>query len=194
MTDDYGSCPVDLGLTAEKVATATGAALEVAAAFLPILNDALPRYQINTTARIAAFLAQIGHESEGLHWLVEIWGPTPAQVRYEPPSPKATELGNVMPGDGLRYRGRGLLQITGRANYRTIGNALGEDFEGSPQLVAVPKWAVETACLFWQTHKLNDMADAGDFQRITETINGGLTGEAARLALYDGAMDALAAA
>ena len=190
MTDDYGSCPVDLGLTAEKIAAATGAALEVAAAFLPILADALPRYQINTTARVAAFLAQVGHESEGLHWLVEIWGPTPAQVKYE----GRKDLGNVMPGDGLRYRGRGLLQITGRANYRAAGNALGEDFEGSPQLVAVPRWAVETACLFWKTHGLNELADAGNFQMITEIINGGQNGEAARLALYDAAMDALAVA
>jgi len=190
VTDDYGSCPVDLGLTAQKIAAATGADFSTATNFLPALAEALPRYQINTTARVAAFLAQIGHESEGLHWLVEIWGPTPAQQRYE----GRLDLGNIMPGDGLRYRGRGLLQLTGRANYRKAGRELGQDFEGTPQLVAVPKWAVETACLFWRDHGLSAMADAGDFQRITETINGGLNGEAARLALYDAAMDALAVA
>lgn len=160
--------------------------------FLTPLNAAMDEFEINTPERQAAFIAQIAHESGQLQWLKEIWGPTPAQQGYEPPSEKATELGNAQPGDGFRFRGRGLIQITGRANYRTCEQALGVDLEGHPDQLANPELACRSAAWFWKSHGLNELADAGQFQTITRRINGGLTGEADRLAFYSRAQDALA--
>lgn len=89
---------------------------------------ACERYHINTPARLAAFLAQIGHESGKLAWTRELWGPTGPQSRYD----GREDLGNTEPGDGYRFRGRGLIQITGRDNYRTASDALGHDFIADP--------------------------------------------------------------
>jgi len=119
-------------------------------------------------------------------------GPTLAQQGYEPPSEKATELGNTQPGDGFRFRGRGLIQVTGRANYGTCGQALGVDLESDPGQLANPELACRSAAWFWKSHGLNELADAGQFQDITRRINGGLTGEADRLAFYSRAQEALA--
>jgi Predicted chitinase len=83
-----------------------------AGVFAPLLNTAMGRFQIIGTERVAAFIAQIGHESGQLRYVREIWGPTPAQIRYE----GRTDLGNTLTGDGFKYRGRGLIQITGRTN------------------------------------------------------------------------------
>ena len=93
-------------------------------AFLPFLQAALAEFAIETPARSAAFLAQVAHESGQFRFMEEIWGPTPAQQRYEPPSSLATTLGNTEPGDGKRFKGRGPIQITGRANYRRFGDLL----------------------------------------------------------------------
>lgn len=88
---------------------------------VPALNRAMERCQINTPAHQAAFLAQIGHESGQLKWVKEIWGPTPAQSCYE----GRKDLGNTEPGDGRQFFGRGLIQVTGRENYRRTGAAPG---------------------------------------------------------------------
>jgi putative chitinase len=145
-------------------------------------------FEITTPARQAAFLAQVGHESGGLHFLVEIWGPTQAQSRYE----MRYDLGNVAPGDGFKYRGRGLLQTTGRANYKATGEALGADLIAQPELLGEPALACRSAGWFWKKHGLNELADAGDFERITKRINGGLNGYAERLGLYEVAKEVIA--
>lgn len=149
----------------------------------------MAEFGIDTPTRQAAFLAQIGHESGGLHWSVEIWGPTEAQRRYE----GRRDLGNVQIGDGFRFRGRGLIQTTGRANYVATGKALGVDLIAKPELLALPELAARSAAWYWKSRNLNALADAGDFERITRKINGGLNGQAERIALWESARGALTA-
>jgi putative chitinase len=131
-----------------------------------------PVYQINTPLRIAHFLGQAAHESGGFRWMQEIWGPTPAQRRYD----GREDLGNTQPGDGRRYAGRGVFQLTGRANYRTVGARLGLDLESSPELAAEPAISLLIACDYWRSRKINPMADADDITRVTRAINGGING------------------
>ena len=172
------------------LASATGAKLARAVDFLPYIEAAMAEFGIDTPERQAAFLAQVGHESGGLHWLVELWGPTPAQERYE----GRADLGNIMPGDGFRYRGRGLIQITGCANYQHAGAALGVELEDDPDALAELPLACRSAAWFWKSHGLNALADAGQFEAITRKINGGLNGQADRLARWDDAKEALGVA
>ena len=157
-------------------------------AYLPHLQSALEEFAINTYLREAMFLAQIAHESGEFKWMREIWGPTAAQNRYEPPSQKATELGNTHAGDGKRYMGRGVIQLTGRANYHTFGGILGVDLEGNPDLVATPEWAFRTAGLFWKRKNLNEPSDRRDVRAATKLINGGFNGLPERQAYYDRAI------
>ena len=124
------------------------------------------------------FLAQVGHESGSLNYVREIWGPTSAQLRYD----TNPGLGNTQVGDGFRYRGRGLIQITGRKNYQSCGSALGVDLVSSPELLEQPYYAAHSAAWFWASHGLNEVADTGDFEKTTRIINGGLNGQADRLA------------
>lgn len=178
-------------MDANTLAACTGSSASRAAAWLSPITSAMDMYQINTPKRQAAFLAQIGHESGGMNWTHELWGPTDAQKSYEPPSSKATQLGNTQPGDGLRFRGRGLLQITGRANYDAVGRALCLDCTSNPDLLSDPNWASQSAAWWWQQHGLNELADAGDFQSITRRINGGLNGYDDRLRLWAASKQAL---
>lgn len=138
--------------------------------------------------RVAAFIAQIGHESGQLRYVRELWGPTAAQARYE----GREDLGNTTPGDGFRFRGRGLIQVTGRANYMECGEALGLDLISQPELLEQPEWAAKSAAWFWSTRGLNGLADAGAFDKITRRINGGRNGLAERLDFYDRAKRVLA--
>jgi len=138
----------------------------------PHVDAAWREYGIDTPARQAAWLGQVGHESGGFVYTRELWGPTPAQQRYE----GRADLGNTQPGDGKRYMGRGLIQITGRANYRACGAALRVDLEASPELLQGDALAARSACWFWQRKNLNALADAGDFETLTRRINGGLNG------------------
>ena len=150
------------------------------------LSDACVHYGITTPERVAAFLAQVFHESGRLRYLKELWGPTPAQSRYE----GRADLGNIRPGDGSRFRGRGLIQVTGRTNYQRMRDFLRRDvpnvpdFEASPELLELPQWAAYSAAAFWAAHNLNALADAGDFDGITKRINGGTNGQAERRALW----------
>ena len=162
------------------------------AACLEPLNAALERYDIGTLARTAAFLAQLAHESGELQFMQEIWGPTAAQKRYEPPSELARRLGNTRAGDGFRYRGRGPIQITGRDNYRRYGRALELDLEGQPEQAAQPGVGFLIAGEFWSRNRLNALADAGDFDAITKRINGGMNGAAERRRLHARALQVLA--
>lgn len=127
---------------------------------------------ITTPARVAAFLAQLAHESCGFQFLEEIWGPTDVQRRYE----GRKDLGNTVKGDGYRYRGRGWIQLTGRANYQQYGFKLGLPLAEQPDLAARPDVAARVAARYWQDRGLNALADAGDFEAITRKINGGLNG------------------
>lgn len=133
---------------------------------------AMDEYEIDTPARQAAFLAQVGHESGGLAYVREIWGPTPAQVRYE----GRLDLGNTQPGDGFKFMGRGLIQVTGRDNYDKAGRALGLPLTTDPDLLAEPRNAARSAGWFWFSHGCNALADSGQFQLLTRRINGGLNG------------------
>ena len=158
-----------------------------AGVFVPVLNAAMSRHAIVTSLRIAAFIAQVGHESGQLRYVREIWGPTQQQAGYE----GRADLGNTVKGDGSRYRGRGLIQVTGRANYAACGEALGLDLINKPELLELPQHAAMSAAWFWSTKGLNTLADQGQFAKITRRINGGLTGQADRQALYDKALKVL---
>jgi len=159
-----------------------------AGVFTPAINTAMQHYQIVGTRRVSAFLAQIGHESGQLRYVREIWGPTDAQRGYE----GREDLGNTVPGDGRKYCGRGLIQITGRANYAACGEALGLDLITNPELLELPQNAAMSAAWFWKHKGLNDLADRDQFNTITRRINGGLNGLADRLALWEKAKAVLA--
>lgn len=162
-----------------------------AAVFLPHLNAAMARRGINSPRRVAAFLAQIGHESGQLLYVREL----ASGAAYDTGT-LAERLGNTpaADGDGQRYRGRGLIQITGRSNYRSASLALfgDERLLQQPELLEQPEWAAESAAWFWESKGLNTLADARDFNRITRRINGGLNGLADRLALWGKAREVLA--
>ncbi|MGR3963801.1 glycoside hydrolase family 19 protein [Pseudomonas sp. 910_23] len=155
-----------------------------AGVFVSALNTAMNRYGIVGTARVAAFIAQVGHESGQLRYVREIWGPTKQQAGYE----GRADLGNTLKGDGSKYRGRGLIQITGRANYAACGEALSLDLINKPELLELPQHAAMSAAWFWSTKGLNTLADHGQFAKITRRINGGLTGQDDRQALYEKAL------
>jgi putative chitinase len=159
-----------------------------AGVFAPVLNTAMQRYQIVGNKRTPAFIAQIGHESGQLRYVREIWGPTVAQHGYE----GREDLGNTVAGDGRKYCGRGLIQITGRANYAKCGEALGLDLISHPELLELPQHAAMSAAWFWKQKGLNDLADRNEFNTITRRINGGLNGLADRLALWEKARAVLA--
>jgi putative chitinase len=178
------------------------------------LAEAMPAARIETLPRIAAFLAQVGHESGGLVRLVE-------NLNYSAPGLAATwpgrftdtslatrlarnpeaianyvyanRLGNgdTVSGDGWRYRGRGLIQVTGRANYAEAGKALMLPLIDEPQLLEQPGPAARSACWFWRTRGCNELADADQFMQITRKINGGTHGHAERVALRDRILRAL---
>ena len=174
-------------ITVQQLLLITPNAGQVAGVFVPVLNTAMNRYQIVGAKRVAAFIAQIGHESGQLKYVKEIWGPTAAQTRYE----SRADLGNTQPGDGSKYRGRGLIQITGRANYKACGVALGLDLVNQPELLEKPQHACMSAAWFWATKGLSTLADEGKFETITRRINGGLNGLADRQMLYARALKVL---
>jgi predicted chitinase len=154
---------------------------------LPFLQAAMTEFAIESPARIAAFLAQLAHESGQFRFMEEIWGPTDAQRRYEPVSTLATTLGNNEAGDGKRFKGRGPIQITGRANYRRFGDLLGTDLVADPARAALPELAFRIAGLFWSKKGLNELADRATqdaFREITRRINGGFNGLEDRQKFY----------
>ena len=131
------------------------------------------------------FLAQACHESANFRTTREFWGPTKAQRGYE----GRKDLGNNQPGDGHRYMGRGIFQLTGRANYRTFGPKLGLDLEGNPELAAEPRNSFKIACHYWAARKIENAAAANDIVKVTKLINGGKNGLAERTALFNRAMN-----
>jgi putative chitinase len=146
--------------------------------YVPALDSALREFGITTPFRIAAFVAQVGHESLGLKFWKELWGPTPQQLKYEPPSDVAKDLGNTLAGDGYRFRGRGPIQITGRANYLRCGAALGVDLIADPGQLEHSAYGFRSSGWFWSTRGLNDFADrdtSESFRFITRRVNGAAT-------------------
>ncbi|OZY42799.1 glycoside hydrolase family 19 [Pseudomonas fragi] len=199
-------------ITSQQLLQILPNASQVAGVFVPVLNATMNRYQIVGQKRIAAFIAQVGHESGQLTRLVENLNYSAEAVRKNWSSRFTMELasavarkpeqianiaygnrmGNTDPGDGWKYRGRGLIQITGKNNYQLCGEALGLDLLAQPELLVKPQNACMAAAWFWATNGLNTLADAGKFDAITQRINGGQNGAADRQALYARALKVLA--
>jgi putative chitinase len=185
-------------VTPQELAIATGARIDRATRYLPFIETAMVAYSINTQRRVTAFLANIGHESGGLRYTSELWGPTPTQERYQ----GRKDLGNLQIGDGPKFRGHGLMQVTGRKNHARMRDRLRKrfgirvpDFEVVPEALALPEWAAYSAADFWDDHDLNTLADTNDFDAIADIINlghrtvrvGDANGYKERLALYQAA-------
>ena len=183
-----------------------------AGVFVPVLNTAMNRYAIVGSMRAAAFIAQIGHESgqltrlaENLNYsaegLMKTWPSRFDLVRATAAARKPEQIANIVyggrmgntePGDGWKYRGRGLIQVTGKTNYAACGEALGADLINRPELLEQPQYAALSAAWFWSVNGLNTLADAGDLRKITQRINGGQNGAADRAELYARALKVLA--
>ncbi|MDJ0893995.1 MAG: glycoside hydrolase family 19 protein [Alphaproteobacteria bacterium] len=164
--------PVPTGFSAETLRLImVDAAPSRRTTYLDPLRRHMADRDINTPLRQAHFLAQIAHESGHLNYAEEIASGRDYEGR--------TDLGNTEPGDGRRFKGRGLIQLTGRANYTSYGQAIGRDLtvDDNWELVASdPELAVDVACWFWATRKLNGHADRDDIRKITRRINGGYNG------------------
>jgi putative chitinase len=177
--------------------------LHIGEQWVDALNETFQRFGIVTPAQQASFIGQCGHEcgnfkvlEENLNYraetLMKLWKsrfPTIEVANEYARNPKkiankvyASRMGNrdESSGDGYRFRGRGCIQLTGHANYYHAGIACGEDFVINPDLVATPRYAAMTAGWFWNTHKLNQYADARDYVTMTKKINGGTIGLADR--------------
>jgi putative chitinase len=154
--------------------------------FLDPLNLTVVQYQINTPQRLACFLAQVAHESSCLQYTKEL-----ADGSTYDKQPLARDLGNTQPGDGPRYKGRGLIQVTGKYNYEQLSKDLGGDFLNHPELLEQPKLATLTAGWFWNKRNLNQYCDSGDFRSLTQKINGGLNGWESRVNYYIASQKAL---
>jgi putative chitinase len=158
--------------------------LPTLAKYVEPLNSAMVEFDIDNPARETMFLAQVAHESGGFNYTREL----ATGEAYE----GRADLGNNHPGDGVRYKGRGLIQITGRANYQKCGDALGENLIDMPELLEQPELACRSAAWFWKSRGLNEIADSGDFVKITKRINGGTNGLADRQAYLSKAQAVLA--
>ncbi|WP_421658373.1 glycoside hydrolase family 19 protein [Leptothermofonsia sp. ETS-13] len=149
----------------------------------PQLNRTMVEYSINTPLRQAHFLAQIAHESDRFNALEEYASGEDYEYR--------DDLGNTQPGDGVRFKGRGLIQVTGRANYLECGRALGVDLISNPKRLADPDLASRSAGWYWSTRQLNGDADRDDVRTVTRVINGGYNGLEDRIHLLQAAKRAL---
>lgn len=169
---DIGTGVKDLSITYQKIKLlAPGAKDEVIGSMATSMAATLTSYSINTELRIDHFFAQAAEESDGFRTLFE-YGNQSYFARYD----GRADLGNTHPGDGFKYRGRGIFQLTGRTNYELYGGLVGLDFINNPDLAAVPANAVKTACLYWTRKGLNQFADNDDIVSITRRINGGTNG------------------
>jgi predicted chitinase len=151
--------------------------------YLPHLNNAMAEAGITTKNQKAAFLAQLAHESGQFRYMEEI----ASGAAYE----GRRDLGNTQPGDGTRFKGRGPIQLTGRANYAAASKALGVDLVNNPKAAATPEVGFRTAAWFWNTRGLNNLAEQGNFREVTRRINGGFNGLADRQQYYNRALSVL---
>lgn len=191
-------------------------ALGIDAKWLEPLNKTFEKYEINTPLRQAAFIGQCGHESnsfkvlqENLNYsakgLVATWPSRFPNVEYAAEYERKPEriankvygaradLGNTEDGDGWRFSGKGLIQLTGRNNFKTCGDALGIDLVSQPELLLEPMWACMSAGWFFNKRNLNLLADSEDWETMTKRINGGLHGLQDRIDRTHKAMDILGA-
>lgn len=136
----------------------------ISSVFAPTLDN----YDINTKLRIAHFMGQVTHECAGFRTTEEF----ASGAAYE----GREDLGNVKKGDGKRYKGRGLIQLTGRANYRNIGEKLGLSLEDNPELAAEPVTSLKIACEYWKSRDINTVSDMDNLIKATKLVNGGLNG------------------
>ncbi|RQH17693.1 glycoside hydrolase family 19 protein [Okeania hirsuta] len=142
------------------------------------LNQVIHDFDLATTARVCAFIAQIAHESGSFYYKEELASGADYEGRED--------LGNTQPGDGRRYKGRGLIQLTGRANYRECAQALDLPLEENPEMaVQDPYTNAAVAAWYWQSRDINEYADQGDFEKVTRLINGGLNGYSDRLQFWE---------
>ena len=140
----------------------------IISALVEPLNEHLPKYGVDTHLRVTHFLAQAAHETAGFKTLEEYASGQAYEGRKD--------LGNTKPGDGKKYKGRGIFQLTGRANYKTFGKKIGKDLEGNPILAGDAETSVLIALEYWNNRKLSPLADKDDVTAITKKINGGLNG------------------
>lgn len=147
------------------------------------LDEYLAKYNLNTWLRVCHFIAQAAHETAGFRTLEEY----ASGAAYE----GRKDLGNVKAGDGVRYKGRGIFQLTGRANYQNYGDRIGYNLVDNPKLASDPKISVLTAMEYWNTNKLSMSADRDDIAAITKRINGGFNGFDDRKAYLERAKKAI---
>lgn len=140
--------------------------------FLVFINRYAPEFGITTSLRMAHYLAQVAHESAELKYTKEL----ASGAEYE----GRKDLGNTSRGDGVRYKGRGLIQLTGKANYKAYKEYCGFDVVAKPELLEQPLGATRSSMWYWQTHGLNALADKDDVKAVTRRINGGYNGLADR--------------
>ena len=180
--------------------------------WLDPLNQTFAKYDINTALRQAAFIGQCQHESnnfrtleENLHYsadgLMRTWPsrfPSADVAQQYANNPEkiankvyAGRMGNTEEGDGWKFHGRGLIQLTGRENYDNCGKGIGAVLADKPQLLVGPYYACMSAGWFWNKKGLNDLADKRDYPEMTKRINGGLLGLADRIAKIDKAKEIL---
>lgn len=155
-------------ITLDQLSKISGIKKSKLSPFIDILNDTLKKYQINTKLRVINFISQILHESGGFQFFTEFASGSAYEGR--------SDLGNTNPGDGVKFKGRGAIQITGRYNYTKLSKDLGYDFVSDPKKLAELPWAILSAGWFWNLAKLNPYADKDDLVAITKRINGGTNG------------------
>jgi predicted chitinase len=153
--------------------------------YLPFIQQAMQEFDITSYLRETAFLAQLAHESAELRYMEEI----ASGAAYE----GRASLGNTQPGDGKRFKGRGPIQLTGRANYTRYGQLLGLDLVNNPTIAATKEVGFRIAGQFWKLNGLNELADQQKFETITRRINGGINGLADRIKYYERAKKVLSA-
>lgn len=151
--------------------------------YIDYLNSAMAEFDINTPLREAAFIAQIAHESGEFRYTKELASGEAYEGRKD--------LGNFDDGDGVKYKGRGFIQITGKSNYQQISNAFNVDFINHPELLESPEWCCRSAAWWWKKHGCNELADSENFIGLTRRINGGLNGYSSRIAYYTRALNVM---
>lgn len=157
----------------EQIKSITSQKESILSPFINPLKDTFEKYSINTPTRQAHFITQVAHESGSFRYTEEIASGTAYENR--------ADLGNIISGDGIRFKGKGLIQITGRNNYKKLSGTFGVDFVSNPYLLKTPEWACKSAGWFWDSKKLNGHADKNNFLTITYLINGGQNGLQERL-------------